>query len=311
MPRHGISYEQVVEAADKIVTEGRQPTIKAVRKELGTGSESTILEHLRKWRENQVINAEIEKRYGEHRRAKDAEIARLESNVTNLNEAVREKDEKIDELNSEIETIKAELAAAGSKNLELAESLKDERLTVKNLRECLSYKPEFETLKNDILQAVVKAAALAPAKEAPVKSQENDRPFETSQEEIQPQNITEHPDPKETKTLFQQGYNALEHGGHYVRICDLRRYLNWSADVFDATMISLRDARKLQLQGGDTDFFTAEDIRDCFVDENGLRKLTMMWRGEPTQKRSRTPSKTPEDTTPAKKRGGRKPKSAV
>ena len=77
---------------------------------------------------------------------------------------------------------------------------------------------------------------------------------------------------------FKKAYFELERGKFYVRICDLRRNLGWTVQEFDAMLTGLRDSGKIQLQGGDTDFFTDEDINESFVDENGFRKLTMMWR---------------------------------
>ncbi|MCL1941666.1 MAG: hypothetical protein FWG09_06960 [Synergistaceae bacterium] len=77
---------------------------------------------------------------------------------------------------------------------------------------------------------------------------------------------------------FKEAYFELERGKFYVRICDLRRHLSLAAQEFDAMLTGLRDRGKVQLQGGDTDFFTEEDIRESFIDENGFRKLTMMWR---------------------------------
>jgi hypothetical protein len=78
------------------------------------------------------------------------------------------------------------------------------------------------------------------------------------------------------KERFEAAYWELERGKFYARICDLRRRLGWTVQEFDAMLTSLRDAGKIQLQAGGTNF-TEEDIRDSFVDENGNRKLTMMW----------------------------------
>ena len=77
---------------------------------------------------------------------------------------------------------------------------------------------------------------------------------------------------------FKEAYFELERGKFYVRICDLRRHLGWPAQEFGNALTGLRDEGKIQLQGGDTDYFTDEDIRESFIDENGFRKLTMMWR---------------------------------
>lgn len=51
MAREGITFEQVSAAADALVGEGEQPTIRAVRERLGTGSPNTIHRHLTAWRE--------------------------------------------------------------------------------------------------------------------------------------------------------------------------------------------------------------------------------------------------------------------
>ena len=81
-----------------------------------------------------------------------------------------------------------------------------------------------------------------------------------------------------TEEVFKAAFQALEQGKFYARICDMRRHLGWNAQEFDAMLTGLRDAGKIQLQTGDTDFFSEEEIRDSFRDENGFRKLTMMWR---------------------------------
>jgi hypothetical protein len=77
---------------------------------------------------------------------------------------------------------------------------------------------------------------------------------------------------------FESAYRELEGGKFFVRVCDLRRRLNWGPE-FDRMAAALRDAGKIQLQAGDTDYFSARDIADSFVDENGFRMLTLMWTG--------------------------------
>jgi hypothetical protein len=77
---------------------------------------------------------------------------------------------------------------------------------------------------------------------------------------------------------FERAYRELEGGKFFVRVCDLRRRLDWGPE-FDRMTAELRDAGKIQLQAGDTDYFSARDIADSFVDENGFRMLTLMWTG--------------------------------
>jgi hypothetical protein len=95
-----------------------------------------------------------------------------------------------------------------------------------------------------------------------------------------PPKLPPHPEPRPgvSEEAFKEAYMQLERGRFYVRICNLRRHLGWGTQEFDKMMTGLRDAGKLQLQAGDTNFYTEEDVRNSFVDENGFTKLTVMWR---------------------------------
>lgn len=57
MAREGITFEQVAAAADALVGEGQQPTIRAIRERLGTGSPNTVHRHLTAWREARPVAA--------------------------------------------------------------------------------------------------------------------------------------------------------------------------------------------------------------------------------------------------------------
>ena len=50
MARNGISYNDVKQAIDEMQSEGLNPTIAGLRERLGTGSFTTISEHLKRWR---------------------------------------------------------------------------------------------------------------------------------------------------------------------------------------------------------------------------------------------------------------------
>lgn len=54
MARHGITFGEVAEAANQLVGQGRHPTIEQVRHILGTGSSTTIANHLKTWKEHQT-----------------------------------------------------------------------------------------------------------------------------------------------------------------------------------------------------------------------------------------------------------------
>lgn len=53
MARLGVTYQDIANTADQLVGEGKQPTIELIRNQLGTGSTTTIANHLRKWRSEQ------------------------------------------------------------------------------------------------------------------------------------------------------------------------------------------------------------------------------------------------------------------
>jgi colicin import membrane protein len=57
MAREGVTFEQVAAAADALVGDGQQPTIRAVRERLGTGSPNTVHRHLAAWREARPVVA--------------------------------------------------------------------------------------------------------------------------------------------------------------------------------------------------------------------------------------------------------------
>ncbi len=59
MPRPGISYYEVARAAEQLIASGHEPTIERIRMVLKTGSNSTIANHLRAWRNKQEITQQI------------------------------------------------------------------------------------------------------------------------------------------------------------------------------------------------------------------------------------------------------------
>lgn len=54
MARPGITYTDVAEAASELLGQGRNPTVEQIRLFLGTGSSTTIANHLREWKECQA-----------------------------------------------------------------------------------------------------------------------------------------------------------------------------------------------------------------------------------------------------------------
>lgn len=59
MARTGVTYGEVAEAAAQLIGQGRNPTVEQIRFILGTGSSTTIANHLRQWKANQESTALI------------------------------------------------------------------------------------------------------------------------------------------------------------------------------------------------------------------------------------------------------------
>jgi len=60
MARPGITYPEVAHAATQLIEQKVRPSIEAIRRILGTGSNSTISRHLREWIKTQGVQAELE-----------------------------------------------------------------------------------------------------------------------------------------------------------------------------------------------------------------------------------------------------------
>jgi chromosome segregation ATPase len=55
MARPGVTYTEVENAATRLQAEGRQPTIDGIRQLIGSGSDSTIMRHLKAWKERHSL----------------------------------------------------------------------------------------------------------------------------------------------------------------------------------------------------------------------------------------------------------------
>ena len=77
---------------------------------------------------------------------------------------------------------------------------------------------------------------------------------------------------------FKRVFDELNKGNRiFVRICDIRRKLNWSREEFDGMLVALRDAEVIQLCVGDASLETEDEIQDSFKDENSYRMGTLTW----------------------------------
>lgn len=59
MARSGVRYEDVQQAVDQLVSRNETPSVQKVREVLGTGSFTTISEHLREWRAKREANRDL------------------------------------------------------------------------------------------------------------------------------------------------------------------------------------------------------------------------------------------------------------
>src|SRR5471030_2054412 len=51
MARNGVDYETIKQTAIKLLSHGTAPSVQKIREVLGTGSNTTIAEHLKVWRD--------------------------------------------------------------------------------------------------------------------------------------------------------------------------------------------------------------------------------------------------------------------
>ena len=80
-----------------------------------------------------------------------------------------------------------------------------------------------------------------------------------------------------TREKFREAFEACDNGRTFVHIPDMRKVLGWPREVFDEMLRKLRDEEVLQIYRADESTMTADEVKDCFVDENGFRMGTVTW----------------------------------
>ena len=80
-----------------------------------------------------------------------------------------------------------------------------------------------------------------------------------------------------TRGKFREAFEELDKGRVFVRICDLRRKLNWPRDVFDGMLKALRDKEIIQMHIGDEHLMTPDEVQDSFVNELNYLMGTVTW----------------------------------
>lgn len=89
--------------------------------------------------------------------------------------------------------------------------------------------------------------------------------------------IPERPD----STLeIKKPYDIIRKDRNYVKIYELRRYLNWPKQAFDSCIQSLWDAGVIELQASDPQLLTEDQRRDSYMDKTHTLRILLIWRGE-------------------------------
>lgn len=147
MARPGITYDEVIAAANGLVAKGEEPTIMGVREELGnTGSPNTIHRHLTAWKDAQpVAQRKVRELPGDLQNALlkeiDRQVADARSEVERelvsaqkAAEMLSKEGESLEDRNAELEEENDELTDANGR----LEALSEERYgEVKNLNDKL------------------------------------------------------------------------------------------------------------------------------------------------------------------------------
>lgn len=156
MARPGITYNDVAKAATQLVEEKQRPSIEAIRRILGTGSNSTINQHLREWRKTHGNKIELEQGLPEPllvavRGIYESICAQGNDKLEQLTEKYKQ---SIAELNLKIESLEKanqQLVDDKTKFTASIAELQDEKDMQDKLNNQLNELLDEETRKNNLL----------------------------------------------------------------------------------------------------------------------------------------------------------------
>ena len=83
-----------------------------------------------------------------------------------------------------------------------------------------------------------------------------------------------------TQAKFRKAYEELHIFREFVRICDLRRKLDWPREAFDGMIRTLRDNRTIRVIRADESLIAQSELQDCFVDESNTIMGLISWYGK-------------------------------
>ena len=131
---------------------------------------------------------------------------------------------------------------------------------------------EAKLILNSNLDTRIIATGKNAAKSVKILSDSN------SKTESEPQSESKRPELKNfnfKQSDFTSAIRELAGGNYFVRICDLRKKLNWPHEVFDDMLRTLRDKEIIQMHIADETIMTPDEVNNCFVDENNYRMGTV------------------------------------
>jgi len=149
MARIGISYEQVAQVADAILGTGQQPSVRAIRERLTTGSPNTIQRHLATWQDARpqaaatapelpstltaAIAAEIEKAAARARSEIEGRLVQVQGDAAELAATGEQLEDECDELQNQLTLVTTQRDQAIATADERATEI--ERMTAELARE--------------------------------------------------------------------------------------------------------------------------------------------------------------------------------
>jgi hypothetical protein len=93
--------------------------------------------------------------------------------------------------------------------------------------------------------------------------------------------VAQQGEPGDDQTALRAAYDQVGQGRRFVRIHRLRESLQWTRERFDRGLQDLRAAYKVEIHGGDPSQLTETEIRNSYLDENGMLYITLSWSGAP------------------------------
>lgn len=149
MPRIGVDYERIKHAAVKLLSQGVAPSVQRIREVLGTGSNTTIAEHLKLWRDDyakktihhlpanmpkelisafevlwQTATEQAENQLAEYKKALELEREALSQKDRDSEKSISDMTQKIASLNLSLEQ-----EVANKQKLEVELAVANERLS--------------------------------------------------------------------------------------------------------------------------------------------------------------------------------------